>query len=271
MEKWKHTLIIFSIVLIHELAHTLVAIAHKYSVTEIELFPFGGVAKIDGLMGANPKTEIKIALAGPIVNVVMASVALTLGEISDINSLRSYFIMVNLSIAIFNMLPLLPLDGGRIVRSYIILKKGLRKGTNIIVFISNIISLLIASLGLYLVITSTDWIRGVFIIGLSLFLYIASQKEKKMTIFLLMKDISDRKDILLQKGVLKTNYLVSTEHTTLKEIVDQFLPNNYHIIAVINSKGQVMGTITEEDISTAIINYGFHAPISVLLNNRKKW
>ena len=64
-------LIVFGIVVVHELAHAAVARSHGLRVIELELLPFGGVARIDGLMEVDPYVEKRVAMAGPITNLFM--------------------------------------------------------------------------------------------------------------------------------------------------------------------------------------------------------
>jgi len=258
----------FFIVFSHEMAHTAVSILFKYKIKEIEFFPFGGVARIDGMVGIEPQKEISIDLAGPIVNLAMAAIVMGISPLTDVYSLRGYFISANLSVALFNLLPIFPLDGGRIVRSYLSKGIGIKRATNLIIGISKFFALCIFGWGSYLAVRD---LRGVYIALLAVFIFISANKERHMTAYLFMKEVNDRKDLLFKRGVLKGNYIVSIEHTQIGRLLEEFIPNKYHVIAVVNSKGQIIGSLTEEDITKGAFNFGLTAPISVLLYNRKKW
>ncbi len=109
---------LFVIVFIHELGHVAVARELGWHVTQIELLPFGGYVHIEDEAAAEPLDEIVVALAGPFMNVAMAFVSLVcwkLGIWSE--SWTEYFVTSNFLVAGFNLLPIWPLDGGRILQA----------------------------------------------------------------------------------------------------------------------------------------------------------
>lgn len=105
---------------LHELAHALVANRLGVGVRSIVLFMFGGVAEIDR-EAATPGDEFAIALAGPAASVVIASSAglarVSMGLDGPVAALLVGLAFLNVGIALFNLLPALPLDGGRILRA----------------------------------------------------------------------------------------------------------------------------------------------------------
>ena len=122
-------LVLFGIVFLHELAHTLVASAYGVQFSTIELFPFGGVASSEEFHDPDPFAEAIIALAGPDQRRLMY-----LGhgwapyEVVPAQWLE-YFLRANCVIGLFNLMPAFPLDGGRVLRAYLALKLGYRRAT----------------------------------------------------------------------------------------------------------------------------------------------
>lgn len=115
-------LLFFASLVLHELAHALVAKAFGISVPRITLFLFGGVAEL----GEEPDTahhEFWIAIAGPAMSLALASLfwllAVALGFVSSLQVVFGYLATINLVLAVFNMLPAFPLDGGRVLRAII--------------------------------------------------------------------------------------------------------------------------------------------------------
>ncbi|MDP4161389.1 MAG: peptidase M50, partial [Bacillota bacterium] len=111
-------LLIFALVVLHELAHLMTARAYGFKVVGLELFPFGGAAYSDDLFEGRKLEESVVALAGPALNVVLLFAAqglrwqgLWTGELAD------NFVRYNVWLAAFNLIPVLPLDGGRVVRA----------------------------------------------------------------------------------------------------------------------------------------------------------
>jgi Zn-dependent protease/CBS domain-containing protein len=120
-------LAVFSMVILHELSHALVARRYGIQTKDITLLPIGGVARLDR-MPDKPFHELVVALAGPLSNVVIAAVlfvvlrAMHHATWNDMVApsrapFLAQLLFVNLSLAVFNMIPAFPMDGGRAVRA----------------------------------------------------------------------------------------------------------------------------------------------------------
>jgi len=117
---------LFVCVLLHELGHSFAARAYGIPVTRVTLFFFGGVAQI-AREANRPSVEFVIALAGPLVSVLLAGLCYRVAAVMQVESesalmvfaIVQYLAVINSAILIFNLLPGFPLDGGRILRSLI--------------------------------------------------------------------------------------------------------------------------------------------------------
>ena len=120
-------LLFFGSILFHELAHSLVALRHRISVRSITLFFFGGVAAIEQ-SPETPRAELEIAIAGPIASGLLSLGFLALGGFFARGSADALMFgwlgRINLSVAVFNLLPGLPLDGGRVLRAWLWSRQG---------------------------------------------------------------------------------------------------------------------------------------------------
>lgn len=151
------TVLLFSCVLLHELGHSLVAKGYGIPVREITLWPFGGVAQL----GAKPKTpteELLISLAGPAVNVVLALGFFVIGWLGlgpeglqqamlDIGqtpptgvTLLALLLGSNIALALFNLVPALPMDGGRVLRALLAYRLGHGKATFVAAAVARVIA-----------------------------------------------------------------------------------------------------------------------------------
>jgi Zn-dependent protease len=116
-------LLFFGSVVAHELAHSLVSQAHGIPVRDITLFIFGGVAQIS----EEPKRardEFLMALAGPATSLVIAALFGLLWLVSlpislQLHALARWLAWINVSLALFNLIPGFPLDGGRVFRAIV--------------------------------------------------------------------------------------------------------------------------------------------------------
>lgn len=112
---------LFLSVAIHELSLSLVAMKYKLEIDSITLFIFGGVAQMKG-DPPTPKAEFGIAIAGPLASLFLAEVFFIIKlntEDIGFKSLFSYVCNINLILAIFNLIPGFPMDGGRVLRAFI--------------------------------------------------------------------------------------------------------------------------------------------------------
>lgn len=119
--------IVFGCVFLHELGHSLVAQANGIRVTDITLWPLGGMARMAEIP-EDPKLEAKIAIAGPVVNLVIALVLLPFS--SGFQAAASFgtspidtIVFINLMLGLFNLIPAFPMDGGRLLRAYFARKR----------------------------------------------------------------------------------------------------------------------------------------------------
>jgi stage IV sporulation protein FB len=144
------------IVLFHELAHSFMAIELGYEVEEIKLFGLGGMAFIADLENPTPKEELLISISGPASNFILGisgfcfNVFLSLlGVEHSIEVMVLLFWIVNLSMAIFNMIPIFPLDGGRVFRAIVSFFIDKYTATKYITITSMICSVLVMWIAIY--------------------------------------------------------------------------------------------------------------------------
>ena len=121
-------LLFFVSLLLHELAHSLVAQAHGIPVRQITLFALGGVSQIEG-ESPDAKTEFRIAFVGPLTSLVLGllclgGAALLPGSLAAAKTMTAWLGYINISLAVFNLVPGYPLDGGRILRAILWWKTG---------------------------------------------------------------------------------------------------------------------------------------------------
>lgn len=118
------TVVFFASIFLHELAHAVMARLEKLGVVEIVLHPFGGLTRFVH-EPKTPKAEFRIAIAGPAASFVLAvlfALLMTLASVSRLDILRDLLLMLalaNFLLAVFNLLPGYPLDGGRVLRAYL--------------------------------------------------------------------------------------------------------------------------------------------------------
>ncbi len=171
------TLIFFASVFLHELAHTHAARRENVEVVEIVLHPFGGLARLRH----EPETlraEVRIALAGPAASFLIALFFLGLLAISNslgtniLSYLALTLCLLNFLLAVFNLFPAYPLDGGRILRTYL-WKRGtdLNEATALTGKAGQIIAVALIVFGLIIALVRSDLFTGFWAVLVGFFLY----------------------------------------------------------------------------------------------------
>lgn len=176
------SLLFFMSVLFHELAHSVVAIGYKIPVVSITLFVFGGVARISR-EPSRPVQEFNIAIAGPLASFFLAGafygLALVFPYSEMLGALVKWLGWINLQLALFNLVPGFPLDGGRIFRSIVWgITKNFSRATRIAGTSGKLIAYALILFGVgYGLASKGQWISGLWLAFIGWFLLTAAQES----------------------------------------------------------------------------------------------
>jgi len=168
------SLLFFASVVAHELAHSLVSIRGGIPVKSITLFIFGGVAHV-GREAARPAQELKMAAAGPLASLAIAALFYFISWLSapfsvHLAAMAWWLALINAILAVFNMIPGFPLDGGRVLRSIVWMVSGdYMQATRIASFSGYGVSFLFLAGGIVFIILG-GWINGLWLMFLGWFL-----------------------------------------------------------------------------------------------------
>lgn len=238
------TLVFFSSVLIHELAHAVMARLEGVQVLEIVLHPFGGLARMRH-EPETPRAEFRIAAAGPASSFALAVAFILLMAAANAvgNPLIAYLFKLlsifNFLIAVFNLFPGYPLDGGRLLRAYLWRSgKDLNESTILTGRSGQIIGGLLIAFGLLFALARIDFLTGFWMILIGLFLYDAAAG--------IIKDVK----LMTHVGVMDVMMLpvaVAPEHD-LMHVVDHILPMHRQAVFPVARDKQLYGLLLLEDM-----------------------
>jgi len=245
--------IIFACVVLHELGHALVGMHAGIPAKAIVLLPIGGITLLDETRGPAQSTtpvwkrDIRIALAGPLVNLLLAFVAGSIllavapeiqlwskPYVSSAHLLRS-LVWANVWLALFNLLPAYPMDGGRVLRSLLSRRMDPVLATRRAVSIGQTFAMLLMLVGI--------WNLWLTLIGI--FLFIAAQLEERSAVFQSVLETVHLEDIML------TDFATLSPADTLEDALDKAVHTLQDDFPVIRGSDMV-GVISRQKILEAL-------------------
>lgn len=256
----------FFVVTLHELTHAAIAESYGTSVERIEIWPFGGVARISGINHEEPYVEAMIAVAGPLQNFILASVAWLSVPWLPISTYWIHrFVWDNLAIGLLNLVPVAPLDGGRLAGLFLARRMGYEQAHKWVtqgglwfargLFVVTIISFLTTRPLLSLAI-------------FSVFLYWGALNTYDSSPYLIVRDLHLRSLWFHKKPVWALDDFAVHGDTALREVLRVMRPMKYHRVVVLSAEMKKMGIIYEEDLLQALKDYGPGISLRELLYRR---
>jgi Zn-dependent protease/CBS domain-containing protein len=262
-------LLLFACVALHELGHSLVAQRYGVQVRDITLWPIGGVARVSR-MPSKPSQEFLITAAGPATNLVLAlffgAVALTwIGpdqfvRLAASPQMQNRFLasravqplvlllaVNNLTLALFNLIPAFPMDGGRLLRSGLTLFLSYRRATQVAAFLGQALAIVMAAVGL---------LKGNYLLTLvGVFVFIAAWQERRQVLLTeSLKGLSVRR-AMRPIGLRLSSGLSLGEAATQAAAVPQAA---YLVV----EGSSLTGVLFREDLLAAVRKKGPAAPIT---------
>lgn len=261
-DRFVEGLTVFGIVLCHELGHVAAARGYGVTVKDVELLPFGGVARLEGLIETDPRVEAGIALAGPLTNVFLLAVGFVLDSFQLAPPLWLHlFQWTNATIIAINAVPALPLDGGRLYRAYRSRHVGYRRATAEALRLGRVLAVLLLAAGAAGVYFGR---LNITVPVFALFVLLATAREQRTTAYVFMAYLARKQEELLAFGSLPAHPLAVRQHATVKQVADRFVPQKFHIVWVVDDDGHPLGVATESDILDALFDHGPNTPLTAV-------
>ncbi len=251
---------LFLCVVLHEFGHVFAARRYGIRTPDITLFPIGGVARLER-MPRKPEQELVVALAGPLVNVVIALVLFlilrrvpTLDLEFQLTSPRGFamsLMAVNIWLVLFNLIPAFPMDGGRVFRALLATKLGYARATDIAATVGQGIAL----------------VGGVFafthhhliLLLVAVFIFIAAGQEASFTRY------RESTRGLPASAAMVTRFRSLKRSSTLQDAIELLLSGFQHDFPVVDDAGRVIGILTRTDLISALSEHGKTHPVSSVM------
>ncbi|MDD2497418.1 MAG: site-2 protease family protein [Desulfitobacteriaceae bacterium] len=257
--------VVFLIVLLHEAGHVIMACYFHLPVDRIELFPFGGVAYIQSYRNSSLFKETLVALAGPFTNLLAAGfVWIVKVKLTVIPSWLEFGGQVSMVMAVCNLIPALPLDGGRIVRALLAKRFGFFPATRLTAGAGQLLACIVFFFGLWRV--SFYWVNFWWML-LAGYFFCAARREKRAAFLTLISYLTGKDNEIKRRGILPGRCLVMLSSVQVKQVLETLAPQNYHLIYVIGERGELLGILTERAVISAGLTGDMEKNLGEILGN----
>lgn len=229
--------LLFACILVHELVHSITSKWDGIRVKKIVLYPLGGGSIID-TANLKPEIEFKISIVGPIASLLLAmlfGIANIYAPAGIIRTTLQTLFILNVFLGVFNLLPWLPLDGGRALRSYLQRTRSYLAATKVAFNASNVVTVLFVAGTIVYAAISPNFsitykeILVLFDVVIAFIIYSGAQSELQAAV---IKDsISD----LRVKDATTKNYIITKSDTRISELYKKILKSNAHIVLFIKA------------------------------------
>ncbi len=251
---------LFLCVLLHEYGHALAARRYGIATRDITLLPIGGVARLER-MPEKPSQELVVALAGPLVNVVIAAGLYAglqfSGQWQPLHSLSATsgslverLVVVNVFLALFNILPAFPMDGGRVLRAVLALRLDYARATRLAASIGQGMAILFGAVGLF---------TNPMLILIAFFVWIgAAQEAAAVEMRSALGDCAVRE-------AMQTEFRTLSPQNTLGEAVRAMLAGSQQDFPV-TEDGRVIGILPHARLLRALADQGDSALVAAAMD-----
>lgn len=250
--------LVFLCVLLHEFGHAFAARRYGIRTPDITLLPIGGLARLER-MPDKPSEELVVAIAGPLVNVVIAILLFPFAqgifnpgiiESAGVGLLPKLF-ATNIMLVLFNLIPAFPMDGGRVLRAFLAMRMDYARATNIA-----------ASVGQGIAVVGGLWAltHGMpMLVLVAIFIFVGAQSEASAAQF---KGISAS---LRVQAATVTDFRSLPLHASLNDAIEALLASSQHDFPVVGPAGEVRGLLTRDDLLVALRKSGADTPVAEVM------
>ncbi len=234
---------LFAGVLVHEVAHSVVALRKGMKINAITLFLFGGVSQMEETT-PDPRTELPMALVGPVTSLVVGLISIGLAYAADaaitsrplagvVVFFLAYLGLLNVILFAFNLLPAFPMDGGRVLRAFLARRMSLPRATKIAADVGKGFAVVFGLLGLLAL--------NPILVIIAFFIYIgASQESSAIRYTFLLQDVT--------LGQIMSREVMTVDPATPVPQVLERMYATKHLGFPVIERGSLVGMVTLDDI-----------------------
>jgi Zn-dependent protease/CBS domain-containing protein len=253
-------LAVFACVVLHEFGHSLTARHYGIGTRNITLYPIGGMSRLERIP-ERPMEEFIVAIMGPVVSiaiggVIFALLALT-GHAVAIKQILLWneasflqrLMAVNFTLAIFNLLPAFPMDGGRILRSLLAVRLGRLRATQIAAVVGKVMALIFGAVGL---------LSNPFLLVIAFFVWMGAAQESAS------EEMKSALEGIPVTRIAMTDFVAVAPSDPLTRVVELILHGPQQDFPVIED-GRLVGMIARNDVVAGLAKSGAEALVAEVM------
>lgn len=250
----------YAVVFVHEIFHLFATLLVRERVGSVIIMPFGMTLRLSARIIRHTGKEIFIALAGPFANVLMLLIADLIAPFYTNSPLSlSVFRFLNLSVLMLNLLPCLPLDGGRVLKAVLTRHLGYLSAASIMRHLSRILTVVLLMMGGLLLIISR---LNVSLLLAASFLALHMTEEKKRNDYILMQELVYAKDKLRKHGLMRSRSICAVGSLPAKNVFKMLSYDSYYIIHIVDEKQNHLRPVTEAQVVNSILEKGWKVTLA---------
>ncbi|MDO4535793.1 MAG: peptidase M50 [Clostridium perfringens] len=246
-------IICFFFIVLHEISHLVVVKLMHIKTGEFKLHCLGATLEIKDYSNLSLKEQIIICLAGPVFNILM-SITFFIAFYFLKNSFLLLIVEVNLVLAIFNIMPMYPLDGFKLLVSLFSLKLSYvsaNKVSNVISYIVNIILIIVSIIFLI-----HKNISGIFIIIICFFSIFKTFKDRKNIMYTVMDNLFKKQNLIKRKKYMKTKAISIYWEQSAIDLLKILEKDKFHIFYILDENMGLKYILREDEFIEILNNYG---------------
>ncbi len=248
---------------LHEVFHAIVARSMGYRVDAVEFLPFGGVARLEG-RPLSKNSEFWIAAAGPLCSFIVAgatAIAISLFPVTKYS--LEYFLNINMALALFNLIPALPLDGGSMLRAILLHILRPRTATLIAAWLGITAGVALLALCAYMLMLG---LLNPFLLMMGAFLLLAAIRELRTAPQAQLSAMLRRRDAFSRGEALPLRHMAVRSSVSAGSALRQLSASRYNLLLVLDEDMQTIGQIDESRLLNGIALKGRDITIGELLS-----
>ncbi|PZF75541.1 site-2 protease family protein [Aestuariivirga litoralis] len=251
-------LLVFLCVTLHEFGHIAMAKRFGVNTPQVILSPIGGIAAMER-MPENPRQELLVAIAGPLVNVAIALALMAVLGLGpqfiasfdfDRATLAERLLLVNVVLVLFNLIPAFPMDGGRVLRAVLAMNMAPVRATALAARIGQAFALAFFVMGLL-------WNPILMLVGV--FIYFAAAAEEQQAAF---TGLATR---LFVRDAMEPSPVVLGEHDPVSQAIDALLASPQKDFPVVDGTGRIVGLLDRDAMIRGLRERGAAVPVGEVM------